>query len=400
MKNKQMLLLIGAVSIALGLFVGLAWRVRATDFLTSLRDQQAAGLLANDQSRLLQDFTLTNQDDRPMNLSDLRGKPALLIFAFTNCPDVCPLGLSDFRRVKRELSDAGSVVNFVMISVDGERDTPERLKSYLGQFDPQFIGLTGPPGSVEPIAALFGARFESLKSASNPNNYSVSHTSFTYLVDGYGRLRKTYAFQSAPAGIAADIRTLLDEPPPQDQSAITVSYNPKPIYMSAPAPLPDFALVDQRGRAFTTRDLPGQATLMYFGATECLDTQDCANVLNQLRTVQSTLGPDKYRVRFLMISVDSERDTPERLSGFIEREAPGFIALTGDPRDIATLSVRNGVHVETRPGQGGAITRRIAHPAYSMLLDEQGRWVLSFPTKLSADEIVNEMRKVLRWPLN
>jgi protein SCO1/2 len=192
----------------------------------------------------------------------------------------------------------------------------------------------------------------------------------------------------------------LDEPPPQDQSAITVSYNPKPIYMSAPAPLPDFALVDQRGRAFTTRDLPGQATLMYFGATECLDTQDCANVLNQLRTVQSTLGPDKYRVRFLMISVDSERDTPERLSGFIEREAPGFIALTGDPRDIATLSVRNGVHVETRPGQGGAITRRIAHPAYSMLLDEQGRWVLSFPTKLSADEIVNEMRKVLRWPLN
>jgi protein SCO1/2 len=163
MKNKQMLLLIGAVSIALGLFVGLAWRVRATDFLTSLRDQQAAGLLANDQSRLLQDFTLTNQDDRPMNLSDLRGKPAFLIFAFTNCPDVCHLGLSDFRQVKRELGDASSAVNFVMISVGGERDTPERLKSYLGQFDPQFIGVTKPPGSVEPIAALFGSRFESLK---------------------------------------------------------------------------------------------------------------------------------------------------------------------------------------------------------------------------------------------
>lgn len=99
----------------------------------------------------------------------------------------------------------------------------------------------------------------------------------------------------------------------------------------------------------------------------------------------------------MMISVDSERDKPERLSGFIGREAPGFIALTGDPRDVSTLSVRNGVHVETRSSAGGSITRRIAHPAYSMLLDDQGRWILSFPTKLSVDEIVAEMRKALRW---
>lgn len=397
MKNKQTLLLIGSVSIALSLFIGLVWRVSSIDVLASLRGRQGAGLLANDQSRLLQDFTLTNQDDRPMNLSDLRSKPTLLIFAFTNCPDVCPLGLSDFRRVKRELSDAGSAVNFVMISVDGERDTPERLKSYLGQFDPQFIGLTGPPGLVKPIAEQFGARFESLKSASNPDNYSVSHTSFTYLIDAYGRLRKTYAFQSPPTGIAADIWTLLDEPPPQNQSAITVSYKPKPIYMSAPAPLPDFALVDQDGRSFTTGDLPGQATLMYFGATECLDTQDCANVLNQMRAVQNVLGTGKQQVRFLMISVDSERDTPEQLSGFIERAAPGFIALSGDPRDVATLSVRNGVHVETRTGANGNITRRIAHPAYSILLDDQGRWILAFPAKLSASEIVAEMQKALGW---
>lgn len=397
MKDKGTLLLICAVSIALGLFAGLLWRARSADFLASLRGQPASEVLADDRSQLLQDFTLRNQDDRPMNLSDLRGSPTLLIFAFTNCPDVCPLGLSDFRRVARELGDAGSAVNFVMVSVDGERDTPERLKSYLGQFDPQFIGLTGPPGLVEPIVAQFGARFESLKSASNPDNYSVSHTSFTYLIDAYGRLRKTYAFQSPPTAIAADIRTLLNEPPPQDQSAINFSYKPRPIYMSAPAPLPDFALVDQHERTFTSRDLPGRPTLLYFGATECLDTQDCANVLSQLRAVQTALGPDKNRVRFLMISVDSERDTPEQLSGFIKREAAGFIALTGDPRDVSTLSVRNGVHVETRSNAGGRITRRIAHPAYSMLLDDQGRWIVSFPTKLSADEIVAEMRKALRW---
>jgi protein SCO1/2 len=250
---------------------------------------------------------------------------------------------------------------------------------------------------VEPIAAQFGARFESQKSASNPDNYSVSHTSFTYLIDAYGRLRKTYAFQSPPAAIATDIRMLLDEPPPQDPSSVTASYKPKPIYMSASAPLPDFALVDQDGEPFSSRDLPGQPTLMYFGATECLDTRDCVNIQDQLRAVQNALGPDKTRVRFVMISVDSERDTPERLSGFIGREATGFIALTGDPRDVATLSVRNGVHVETRSGAGGSITRRIAHPAYSMLLDDQGRWILSFPAKLSADEIVAEMRKALRW---
>src|SRR5258706_2822356 len=93
--------------------------------------------------RQLQDFTLTNQAGKPMKLSDLRGQIALVFFGYTNCPDVCPIVVSNFTQIKAALGDKASKVAFVFISVDGKHDTPEVLTRWLGAFDPTFIGLTG-----------------------------------------------------------------------------------------------------------------------------------------------------------------------------------------------------------------------------------------------------------------
>lgn len=98
-----------------------------------------------------------------------------------------------------------------------------------------------------------------------------------------------------------------------------------------------------------------------------------------------------------MISVDGERDTPERMARYLKQQDESFIGLSGDPVKTSALAVGHGVHVELRPGRAGAITRRIPHPSYSMLLDRQGHWIISFPTGLSSEEIVAEIRKVFTW---
>jgi cytochrome oxidase Cu insertion factor (SCO1/SenC/PrrC family) len=69
-----------------------------------------------------------------MSLSELQGKTTMFVFAFTNCADICPLSLADFKRVKKALGAESDKVNFLMMSVDGARDTPEVMKRYLGWF--------------------------------------------------------------------------------------------------------------------------------------------------------------------------------------------------------------------------------------------------------------------------
>ena len=153
------------------------------------------------------DFTLTNQDGQPFRLSDLRGRVALLFFGYTNCPDICPTTLSEFKRVKALLGDDAERVVFVFVSVDGARDTPERLAAYVRAFDPQFIGLTGDDAALRPIARDFGVFYQRVNYESD-TNYLVDHTASTFVVDQQGRLRLVFPYGTDPAAIVARLRTL------------------------------------------------------------------------------------------------------------------------------------------------------------------------------------------------
>lgn len=129
------------------------------------------------------DVTLTDHRGRRVTISDWVGRPSLVFFGFTWCPDVCPTTLIDISGWLEELGADAERLNTVMISVDPERDTAVVLAEYLSNFDPRIIGLTGPLSEIERAAAGFRARFEKVPQGSD---YTMDHTAgvFLFRADG------------------------------------------------------------------------------------------------------------------------------------------------------------------------------------------------------------------------
>ena len=150
------------------------------------------------------DFALTDQNGAPFKLADLKGKVAFVLFGFTNCPDACPLSMERLRELQHSGQLADESVAYVMISVDGERDTPAAMKAFLAKYSSEFVGLTADPGRVAPIAAQFSAMF--FKGARNPHDghYDVAHSPQIFVLDPAGRVRaEVYsASLEAMAGVA------------------------------------------------------------------------------------------------------------------------------------------------------------------------------------------------------
>ena len=156
------------------------------------------------------DFTLTDGDGKPFNLSDLKGKVVVLSFGYTNCPDVCPTELLTQNDVLKQLGDQAKDVKVAFVSVDPERDTPEVIGKYAKQFNPDFIGLTATGDQSLPVIKQ-QYRVVSAKGnqGADSNTYLVDHTAGAYLVDKNGDVAIFEPYGSEPAAIAADIKTLL-----------------------------------------------------------------------------------------------------------------------------------------------------------------------------------------------
>jgi protein SCO1/2 len=155
-------------------------------------DAPADRVLVARPPKPIQDFQLTDQNGKPLRLSQLKGQPLLLFFGFTHCPDACPRSLGQMLAVSQSRDPALRGVRFVMISNDGERDTPAVMKKYLAGISPDFIGLTGPPKQVQAIANQFSAVFFKGFALDQGGNYLVEHTTNIYLLDRQGRLRATF----------------------------------------------------------------------------------------------------------------------------------------------------------------------------------------------------------------
>ncbi|MBN1966088.1 MAG: SCO family protein [Anaerolineae bacterium] len=161
----------------------------------------------------LPEITLTGFAGEPVSLSDFQGKPTLVYFGYTYCPDVCPLTLADFARVARLLGDHIEDVAFVFISVDPARDTPERLAAYIPAFDEHFIGLTpsDDEAALQTATQAFGVYYEYETVENTAAGYLVAHTSSSFLLDPTGRLAVVYGYQMPPEVIAADMGQMLTE---------------------------------------------------------------------------------------------------------------------------------------------------------------------------------------------
>ncbi len=165
------------------------------------------GVTRVDPPRPLQDFTLTNHDNQPTSLRSLRGQYTLLLFGFTHCPDVCPLTLLKYKRIKEALGEQGDDLHYVFISVDGERDTPERLKPYLRNFDESFIGLTGDEATLRRLGTDYNLFFEK-RPGTTPENYLVDHTASTFLIDPEGNLVAIYPYDVESSGVETVVADL------------------------------------------------------------------------------------------------------------------------------------------------------------------------------------------------
>lgn len=155
------------------------------------------------------DFKLTDQDGKPRTLQSLRGAPTLIFFGFTHCPEVCPAAMTKLKLLHDSRGGALRAVQVVLISVDGERDTPAVMKQYLASFSPAFIGLTGNPRVVTDIAARFSAvAFK--EQPDKAGNYQFFHSSQVFLVDQAGRLRASFSDASVE-NMGTVTRLVLDE---------------------------------------------------------------------------------------------------------------------------------------------------------------------------------------------
>ena len=161
-----------------------------------------------DPPRELKDFMLTGNDGEPISLSDLRGKITLLYFGYTHCPDFCPTTMANFKRVREMLGADADKVAFVMVSIDGTRDTPDEMKKFLANFDSSFIGMTGKESDVEGIAIDYNVTAET-QAGGNADQYNVDHTPSAYMIDAQGRLVMEYMYGTTPDVMTEDIQKMI-----------------------------------------------------------------------------------------------------------------------------------------------------------------------------------------------
>lgn len=161
-----------------------------------------------DPPHLAPDFALKGSDGQDLRLSRYKGKVVLLGFGFTSCTEVCPVTLDTLAKARKSLGSAAADVQVIYITVDHERDVPERMKAYLRGFDPTFIGGTGTAAQLAAVRKNYGVQAEKLPAG---DDYSYSHSSSTFFIDRSGRLRAQMLYGHSPNDYAHDLKLLLKE---------------------------------------------------------------------------------------------------------------------------------------------------------------------------------------------
>ena len=153
-------------------------------------------------------FTLIDQDGRTVTDANFRGRWLLVYFGFTYCPDICPTSLTRNSDAIDLLGKQGEKVTPVLISIDPERDTPQKMKEYVHFFHPRMVGLTGTPEQIAAAAKEYRV-FYMKAPGDQPDTYVVDHSSLTYLVDPNGKFVQFFRGEATPQEVADRLKPLL-----------------------------------------------------------------------------------------------------------------------------------------------------------------------------------------------
>jgi protein SCO1 len=154
------------------------------------------------------DFPLPDADGRMRGIRDFAGKVVVVFFGYTQCPDACPTTLAEIAQAKKLLGPDGAKVQPILITVDPERDKPEVLKAYVGNFGPDFIALRGTPEQTAAVAKDFKVYYKKVE-GKTPGSYLMDHSAASYVYDTQGRLRLYARYNGGAQALADDIKLLL-----------------------------------------------------------------------------------------------------------------------------------------------------------------------------------------------
>ncbi|MDG4597944.1 MAG: SCO family protein [Candidatus Contendobacter sp.] len=195
------LILAGALALGLGLWLG------QTLVRPSVEPPAISGILFP-EPKAIEDFTLSDQTGQPFHRDRFLGKWTFLYFGYTYCPDVCPLTLVELAKVQRQLAqnNLDGDTAYLLISVDPERDTPQRLGEYTRYFNPKFTGATGTPEELNKLARQFGVIYMRAPDSENKANYSIDHSSTVIVIDPDARLHAIFTPPHQPETMVSDFR--------------------------------------------------------------------------------------------------------------------------------------------------------------------------------------------------
>ena len=152
-------------------------------------------------------FQLVDQNGRAVTDADFKGRTLLVFFGFTHCPDICPTTLFEISEVLKRLGADADKAAALFVTVDPERDTPEKLKDYLSSFHPRIFGLSGTPAEIEAVKRAY--RVYAKKVLLEGGEYTMDHSAVIYLMDKQGRFVAPFNLKRTAEEAAADLKRRL-----------------------------------------------------------------------------------------------------------------------------------------------------------------------------------------------
>ncbi len=154
-------------------------------------------------------FTLADQAGQPITEAAFRGHPSALFFGFTHCPEVCPTTLFELSGWLKAMGDEGKDIHAYFVSIDPERDTPQVMGTYVGNFSDRITAITGEPDKVYAMAKSFGIYWK--KVPTDDGDYTMDHTASVLLLNGKGEFAGTIAYGENPDTAVAKLKRLAEK---------------------------------------------------------------------------------------------------------------------------------------------------------------------------------------------
>jgi protein SCO1 len=159
------------------------------------------------------DGAMLDHNGKPRSIKDFAGKVVVLFFGFTQCPDVCPTSMAELAEAKKLLEKSnkgdGDKVQGLFITIDPERDSPEVLKAYMGNFDPSFLAMRTTPDKLVVVAKDFKTYYKKVPGRTD-TSYSMDHSAGSFVYDTKGNVRLYTRYGSGAEALASDLKLLLN----------------------------------------------------------------------------------------------------------------------------------------------------------------------------------------------